>query len=196
MIIAMPEFILASTSSIRMKILDQAGIKFKSIKPKQEEPRATGFATPESYVKFCSQQKANEISLSHLDNIVVGCDQTVYFQSQILNKVANKKECIDRLTAFSGKSHQLVNGLSIFQNGKEIFYHGEITTITVRKLPLQHITKYVEEEMPLSSVACYYLEGKGIQLIENIEGNFFSALGLPLLALMNFLNEYKNRVYL
>lgn len=193
MIITLPEFILASTSSIRMKVLNQAGLKFRSIKPKEEEPRSTGFTAPETYVKICAQLKAKEVSQNNLESIVVGCDQTVYFQSQILNKATNKSECIERLMAFSGKSHQLVNGLSIFKNGKEISYHSEVITIMVRELSLQQITKYVEEEMPLSSVACYYLEGKGIQLIRNIDGSFFTALGLPLLALMNFLSDYNKK---
>jgi septum formation protein len=196
MIISLPEFILASISSIRRKVLDQAGLQYKCIKPIAEEPRANGYSSPELYVKICAQQKAKEISLLNNKDIVVGCDQTVYFQSQILNKAANQTECIQRLMAFSGKSHQLINGLSIFQNGEEIHYHAESITVNVRKLSHQQITRYVEEEMPLSSVACYYLEGKGIQLIENIEGSFFTALGLPLLALMNFLTDYNKKVCL
>lgn len=195
MVINLPEFVLASTSSIRRKVLDQAGLKYQCIKPLTEEPRSTGFTSPEKYVKLCAQQKAQEVSNLNLDKIVVGCDQTVSFEAQILNKVSNKEECIQRLMSFSNKTHYLVNGLSIFQNGKEINYHAETIEISVRQISLQQITNYVNDELPLSSVACYYLEGKGIQLIKNINGSFFTALGLPLLALMDFLATYKKEVY-
>lgn len=191
MVTDLPEFILASTSSIRKKILDQAGLKYKCVKPLKEEPRGTGFTSPEAYVKLCAEQKALEVSLLHPKQIVVGCDQTVYFESKILNKASNNEECIARLMAFSGKTHALVNGLAIYQNGKALHYHAETIEVTVRHLTLEQASTYTLTESPLSSVACYYLESKGIQLIKNIKGSFFTALGLPLLALMDFLSEYR-----
>ena len=191
MITDLPEFILASTSSIRKKILDQAGLRYQCVKPLIEEPRGNGFTSPEAYVKLCAQQKAKEVSLLHPSQLVAGCDQTVYFESKILNKAANNEECIQRLMSYSGKSHSLVNGLSFFYNGKEVHYHAETIEVTMRILTLPQVTKYTLEETPLSSVACYYLEAKGIQLIKNINGSFFTALGLPLFALMDFLSEYQ-----
>lgn len=191
MITGLPEFILASTSSIRKKVLDQAGLKYQCAKPLQEEPRGIGFHSAEAYVKTCAQQKALEISLLYPKQIVVGCDQAVYFESQILNKVSSQEECIARLMAFSGKTHSLVNGLSIFQNGHEIHYHAETIEVAMRALTLSQVSQYTMMESPLSSVACYYLESKGIQLIKNIKGSFFTALGLPLLALMDFLSDYQ-----
>lgn len=186
-----PKFILASTSSIRKKVLDQSGLTYSCVKPLVEEPRGTGYTSPESYVKICAQQKAQEVSLLNPQEIVVGCDQTVFFESKILNKATSEEECIERLMAFSGKTHYLVNGLSIFYHGKEIHYHPETIEITVRDLSLHQVKKYTKEESPLSSVACYYLESKGIQLIKSIKGSFFTALGLPLLALIDFLSEFQ-----
>lgn len=191
MIIDLPEFILASTSGIRKKILDQAGIQYQCIKPLNEEPRGSGFDSPEKYVQICARQKAQEISALHKNQIVVGCDQTLYFESKILNKVSSVEECIERLMSFSGKTHYLVNGLSIYHGNKEIHYHLETIEVSVRDLTLSQVKKYTQEESPLSSVACYYLESKGIQLIKNIKGNFFTALGLPLLALVEFLSDYQ-----
>lgn len=187
----LPEFILASTSTIRKKILDQAGLTYICKKPVSEEPRANKEISTIDYVKICAQQKAREISNTTPEHLICGCDQSVAFQSQTLNKVANLEECIERLITFSGKSHQLVNGLSIFKNGRELFYHTEIVNISFRNISKEQIIEYVRDEKPLSSVACYYLEGKGIQLIKNIEGNFFTALGLPLFALLDFLNDYQ-----
>lgn len=191
MVTTLPTFVLASTSGIRRKILDQAGLQYECVKPLREEPRAVGFNIPEEYVKVCARQKASEISEKTPNKIICGCDQTVFFESQILNKVHSTEECVQRLVSFSGKTHQLVNGLSIYKNGKEIHYHAETITIKMRHCNTDQIRNYVQTEQPLSSVACYFLEGKGIQLIQNIEGSFFTALGLPLLALIDFLTEYQ-----
>ena len=75
--------------------------------------------------------------------------------------------------------------------GRLIHYHAETIEVTMRALTLSQVSQYTMMESPLSSVACYYLESKGIQLIKNIKGSFFTALGLPLLALMDFLSDYQ-----
>jgi septum formation protein len=47
-----------------------------------------------------------------------------------------------------------------------------------------------EGESLLSSVGCYRLEGRGIQLFSRIEGNYFTILGLPLLPVLSALREH------
>jgi len=187
----MPNFILASNSSIRKKILNNAGIQYTPVSPQKDEPRADKNENPEDYVLKCAKFKAHEISDQYPDDIVVGCDQIVFFEGQVLNKVDNQKEGIDRLLSFSGKNHKLINGLSIYSRKKEVF-----STVTATEMVMHHLTEdiiksYFEKENPLSSVACYFLEGYGIQLLEEIKGDFFSALGLPLLKITSFLKNFK-----
>lgn len=187
----MPKFILASNSSIRKKILDNAGIQYTPVSPQKEEPRAIDIDQPKDYVLKCARFKAEEISEQHPHDIVVACDQIVYFEDRVLNKVDNQEEGIQRLLSFSGKTHQLINGLSICNHKKEVF-----STVTSTEMVMHHLTEdiikaYFKKENPLSSVACYFLEGYGIQLIKEINGDYFSALGLPLLAITSFLKDFK-----
>jgi septum formation protein len=61
--------------------------------------------------------------------------------------------------------------------------------MTMRELSPQFIGRYLAAVGPaaLSSVGAYQVEGRGIQLFEKIDGDFFAILGLPLLPLLAFL---------
>ncbi len=187
------EFILASTSSIRKKILDGAGLKYRAMSPINEEPRAKKDEDLDEYLHLCALGKAIEISRQYPNTPVFGCDQVVYFENKILNKVQSNAEAIDRLLSFNGKTHELVNGLSCCLNGKEFSFGISKTAIKMRHLDHETIASYIDDEQPLSSVACYFLEGKGIQLIQEIDGDYFSALGLPLLKIIDALEAINKK---
>jgi septum formation protein len=93
---------------------------------------------------------------------------------------------IDRLMALSGKTHSLNSAVCLVRNGEVLWTHVETTHITFRKLDPAFVGRHLGRvgRKALTSVGAYQIEGEGAQLIEHIDGDFFSIIGLPLLPLL------------
>lgn len=191
--------ILASGSAIRRKILDDAGIPFEVLKGNGEEVAPAPGEDAVSYVTRCAAEKALDCWRAHGEALagarIIGCDQVVRFEGEILRKVRSDEEAIARLASFRGKTHELVNGFAIVEGGELRVERHRIVTLTMRELPLAEIEAYIALERPLSSVACYFLEGQGMKLVAELDGDYFSALGLPLSFVVDELLERGERLF-
>lgn len=182
-------FVLASGSAIRKRILDDAGLAYEAVPAPMDEPRPRSGEVAEHYVLRAAEAKALAVSTLRPGKLVVGCDQVVAFDGKILTKVETQDAACERLQILSGNEHFLVNGMVLVGPDGGIMRHLEVVQLTMRTLDERTIRDYVERENPLSSVACYFLEGRGLQLIEDMQGSFHSALGLPVLSLMSLLER-------
>ena len=78
------------------------------------------------------------------------------------------------------------------RDGQSLWHVVETAQLTMRPLSDTAIAAYLEQAGPevLDSVGAYRLEGLGAQLFSEIEGDFFTVLGLPLLPLLAFLRQH------
>lgn len=187
----MTDIILASKSVHRQTLLKNAGVKFiaKSAdidEREVEQPLIEAGLGGEDVAEVLAIAKATEISKSHVDSYVIGCDQTLSLGDELLHKVTNMKEAQKRLLQLSGKKHQLNAAVSLVRNGEVIWSHVEVAAITMRKLDPGFIGRHLSDagETILSSVGAYQIEGLGVQLFEKVEGDYFSIIGLPVLPLL------------
>jgi len=192
------EFILASSSQSRYKILKNAGLRFKQIKPLFNEERdkhlvVSKISNPVKYTKLLSYKKAESISKNSKGSIVVGCDTVIYYENNIINKANNFDEAFLKLKKMSGKKHIIVSGMSILKNNKGLLSTYEKTEINMRKLSDKEIKLYLETngKKILNSVGCYQIENLGPLIIRNIKGDFYNVMGFPLFKFLNFLLENK-----
>ncbi len=188
-----PKIILGSTSSIRKAILKNAGLGFVVRKPRVDEKalrNATTIKNAQEMSAFLAQKKALSIKADPRD-LIIGSDQILEFENDQYAKAQTLEEAKKRLRIFSGKHHFLVGTTVLAKNGKIIWCHQARSRMIVRKLSEKNIDTYIERvgEGILASVGCYEVEGLGITLFKNIEGDFFSVLGLPLLPLLKALRE-------
>jgi len=187
------DLVLASTSAIRKKILTEAGVSFRSLVGDGPEPDPRPREGAEDYVVRCAEAKARACWAKHGGElgsaVVLGGDQVVRFRGQILRKVSTPADAIDRLMAFQTSPHELVNGLVLLVDGEVALRHTGQVTLGVRRLSRSQIERYVQREQPLASVACYFLEGEGIKLIDRFDGDYHAALGLNVRLVVDFLLE-------
>ena len=193
------KFILASSSSSRYKILKDAGFSFIKISPETDEEKIKKKIRknkkPSFIAKKLSYEKAKSVSLKkkYFNHTVIGCDTLIYIGDKIFDKAKNISEAKKKLTNLSGKKHNIVSGVTIFRQGKKIYQFSETSQVKIRKLNKNKIDNYLIKtgEQILSSVGCYQVEALGPVIIEDIKGDFFNVMGLPLFKLLKYVSKNK-----
>ena len=192
----MKKLILASASRHRAKILDDAGLSFGQISSDLDEraieaPLAEADVLPEDRAQILAEAKAVDVSEKHPGHLVIGCDQILSFEGDVLHKCKDMEEARRRLLLLSGKTHTLSSAVVLVENGETLWRHVTNCAMTMRPLTPQFIGRHLSDvgDGILGSVGAYQIEGPGIQLFEEMEGDMFSIIGLPLLPLLDQLRK-------
>lgn len=187
------QIILASGSAIRRQILDGAGLNYDVIvKPVDEAAIKASMlaegAKPREIADALAEAKAIKVSRAN-PGFVIGADQIMVMDGKIFDKPKDIEEARARLLSMRGKSHRLIGAVVICENGAPVWRHASKTTLHVREFSEPFLDAYfaAEGESVLSSVGGYKFEGRGSQLFSQVEGDFFSILGLSLLPVLDYL---------
>jgi len=183
--------VLASGSIHRRELLKNAGVDF-TVEPSElderaiEAPLLDSGVGPEDVAAILAEAKAGDISERHPGEIVIGADQTLSLDDTVFHKPANMEEARRTLLTLSGRTHSLNSAVVLVENGAVTWRHVATAQITMRELDPGFIGRYLAAagQKALTSVGAYQIEGIGIQLIEKVEGDFFTIVGLPLLPLL------------
>jgi septum formation protein len=187
--------ILASTSKIRGKILNAAGIKFSVLDSELDEEKAKNSLkelSPHEISMELARLKSERISKRHPEAMTIGADQVLAFENRIFNKPASRAEAEEQLSMLRNATHALYSAISCAIGGIEVWSHCSEARLTMRDFSTEFLSSYLDGNPAdyLSSVGAYKLEETGIQLFEKIEGDYFTILGLPILPLLGFLRQH------
>ena len=188
------DYILASSSNSRYKILKNAGFIFKQLDPRCDEEEIKSkikkAISPTSLVKKLSYAKSLSISKNkkYAKKKIIGGDTLVYLNNTIFDKAKTLEEAKWKIKKLSGKKHKIISGITICRNGKIIWQRSVSTDIKIRKLTNSQINLYLQKsgKQILQSVGCYQIESLGPNIVESIEGDFFNVMGLPLFELLKY----------
>jgi septum formation protein len=188
--------ILASQSPFRAQILKNAGIEFRAEAARVDErsveaPLRGSGASPEDTALILAEAKALDVSSRHRDALVIGADQTLALEDEIFHKPKDMEEARRHLLRLSGRTHQLNSALALVKNGETVWRHVSAARMTMRPLTPHFIGRHLARVggIALKSVGAYQYEGEGIQLFEQIEGDYFTIVGLPILPLLHELRR-------
>jgi septum formation protein len=185
------KIILASQSPRRKQLLQQIGLEDFEIQESAYKEDMTLNKSPRKLAEFLAFQKAKDVARRYKEAIVIGGDSIIFLDGKIYGKAKDKQEAVKMLQLFSGKKVGCVSGLAIIdiKNGKRIVTHG-VGWLQFRKLSLKEIEKYVRKEDNILGVAGgFNIVNKGAVLIDSIEGDFYSIVGLPVTKLYLGLKE-------
>jgi MAF protein len=183
--------ILASSSSYRQSLLKKINLPFNTFSPNIDESPLEG-EKPNALVQRLSELKARE-AIKHFSNgLVIGSDQVAIFNDQILGKPHNKVNAVKQLSLFSGKTVTFLTGLCVYDiktnHTKQCV---EPFNVTFRNLSQAQIQAYCDAEQPYNCAGSFKSEGLGICLFKKLQGDDPNSLiGLPLIKLTSFLNEF------
>ncbi|HEU4986268.1 MAG TPA: Maf-like protein [Rhizobiaceae bacterium] len=190
------DIILASNSPFRKRLLENAGLEFRTVSPETDERAVEttlegSDVTPDDVALILGEAKAQDVSQRNPDAWVIGSDQTLSLDGRIFHKPADMEDARRHLLALSGKTHQLNSAAVIARGGETVWRHVGVAHLTMRKLAPGFIGRHLAEvgDKALSSVGAYQIEGRGIQLFEKIDGDYFTIVGLPMLPLLASLRE-------
>ena len=188
--------ILASGSASRRRMLDAVGLAFEVDVPRVDEEAAKASLrlkglTPRDQADALAELKALSIS-NRRSGLVIGADQMLSVGQDVLDKPATMDEARAHLRVLSGKTHVLLTAVVVARDGEIIWRHMETPRLKMRTLSEDFIETYLSRagEDVIKSVGAYQLENFGAHLFERVDGDYFSILGLPLLALLAFLREH------
>jgi septum formation protein len=192
----MNPLVLASGSAIRATLLRHAGIDFDVVKPRVDEEavklglRAEG-VKPRDQADALAEVKALSVSRSR-PGFVIGADQMLALGDEVFDKPADRAGAREHLQRLSGQHHELLCAAVVARDGQIIWRHIETPRLTMRPLSAGFIESYLDAvgDAAFASVGAYQLEGRGAQLFDRIQGDYFSILGLPLLPLLRFLRGH------
>ncbi len=190
----MPQITLASGSSIRAKMLRDAGVDFTVEIPRVDEDtilrslEAEG-AKPADIADTLAEYKARRISGRNPSVLVIAADQVLACNGQIYSKPKDMAQAREHLLALKGQGHQLLSAAVIYEGAKPVWRHVGRAQLAMRDFSDAFLDDYLEKagEDILHCVGCYQLESHGVNLFSRVQGDYFTILGLPLLEVLAFL---------
>ena len=184
--------VLASKSAARRTLLEGAGIPI-DVKPADIDERAiesgAGFDNGETVASMLAREKAKAVAKKYPGRMVLGADQTLALGERRFSKAADRAGARDQLIALRGQTHALHSGVAVLRDGAVLFEHVAAARLTMRAFSDAFLEQYLDEvgDAATASVGGYQLEGRGAQLMERVEGDHFTVLGMPLFPLLEWM---------
>ena len=174
---------LASSSPRRRQLLEMLGIPVQVVPSNVPEVRRP-VETPVDYVERLAREKA----LSVPGSLVLGADTTVVVRDEVLEKPIDAADALRMLRKLQGRTHQVVTSVALVAD-ETIHQATDVTNVVFRRLDDAMLEAYVATGEPMDKAGAYGIQGFGAALVERIDGDFFSVMGLPLRLVLELLER-------
>jgi len=192
----MRKIILASTSRYRRGLMERLGLPFEAAAPdydeEAEKDRLPSDTPTEALVSHLGRGKALSLAARFPDAILIGSDQAVDLDGEILGKPGTEDAAVRQLLRLAGRAHRLLTSLVVHdaRTGRTLDAL-DVHEVHLRPLDEAEARRYVLRDRPLDCAGSYKIEGPGIALFERITGDDATGvIGLPLIALARLLREH------
>ncbi len=174
----MKQLILASKSPRRKELLEKCGIPFSvDVADIDESICETNPLTSE--IENLAFRKAKTVLERHPDSVVIGSDTIVVLNNEVLGKPKDRADARRMLEGLSGTTHQVITGLCILSCNRQYISH-TVSDVTFSPLSEEEIEDYIASGEADDKAGAYGIQGLAGKFISNIDGDYYSIMGLPL----------------
>jgi septum formation protein len=173
----LPKLLLASSSPRRSEILRLVGWPFEKVAVEVDESLNENEA-PADYVERLALAKAHDAASRNLNGLIVAADTTVVIDELILAKPVDSEEARRMLRALQGRWHQVLTGVALVSAQTARVAH-ESTEVRFAAMTDQEIAWYISTGEPNDKAGAYAIQGLGARFIQEIRGDYFNVMGLP-----------------
>ncbi len=174
---------LASSSPRRRQLLEMLGIPVRVIASNIPEVRRP-LETALDYVERLAREKARGVT----GRLVLGADTTVIVRDEVLEKPVDEADALRMLMKLQGRTHQVVTSVALVHED-HVHQATDVTNVGFRRVSEAYLRAYVATGEPMDKAGAYGIQGYGAALVERIEGDFFSVMGLPIRLVLRLLDE-------
>lgn len=171
---------LASRSPRRAEILRAAGWPFEAVAADIDESVQLG-EDANSYVKRLALTKAQTVARRVTEGLILGADTTVLVDGEMLGQPADDEDARRMLKLLSGKWHEVLTGVALIQLGEAapVLVDHEATRVRFAEMSAEEIDWYVSTGEPRGKAGAYGIQGHAALFVEEIAGDYFNIVGLP-----------------
>ncbi len=186
------KFILASQSPRRRELLSSLISDFEIIVDNSDEFILPEIPPEDAVVQLALKKAQNVAAVAEGEALVIGADTVVCIDGKILGKPRDEKEAEEMLNRLSGREHYVLTGVAVVdRESKKSVSAAQKTAVRFRELTEREIKSYVKSGEPLDKAGAYGIQGKASVFVEEICGDYFNVVGLPLCTLYKLLsNEF------
>jgi len=186
----MRKIVLASASPRRKELLTQLHLEFE-VEPSEYLEAIDRKFSPVAVVRFLSQEKASAVASKHPDSLIIAADTIGVIDGQVIGKPESSADALKMLRRLSGRTHTVITGFTVLDTstGRTIT-HTVKTEVTFHRLTKADIGAYVATGEWLDKAGAYAIQGRGAVLIQEIRGDYYNVVGLPLSALARALKKF------
>ena len=173
--------ILASNSPRRKELLAGLDVDFEVRVLKDIDESYPDTLAGEEIPRYISMQKAKAyIPTLAADEVLITSDTIVYVDGKVLGKPKDADDARDMLRMLSGRTHEVITGVTIVEAGAEPRSFATTTRVTFKQLTDQEIDYYITHYRPFDKAGAYGIqEWIGYIGVTSIEGSYFNVMGLP-----------------
>jgi septum formation protein len=183
-----PSLVVATTSPYRLALLDRLGLRYTAVPHRVDERRAQPTGDGMTVARALAVAKAESVAHEHPDALVLGSDQVVELDGELLGKPGDEAGARAQLARMAGRTHHLVTAVALRRPDGLVDDHVDLHVMRMRALTPAQIASYVARDLPLDCAGSYKIEALGIALLEAIHGDDHTAIiGLPLMATVRLL---------
>lgn len=184
-----PSLILASTSSFRKALMTAAGLPFLAEAPGVPEDAAPGLS-PRALARRLARLKAEAVAARHPGALVIGADQTLDLEGELLRKPETRAQARRQLASLAGRRHALHTAIAL-AGGRAGRTRAAVESVHLAMRPLARgeIEAYLDTREWEGCAGGYRIEGRGIALFESVRGDYHAVVGLPMVRLIGLLRE-------
>ncbi|WP_024620522.1 Maf family protein [Metaclostridioides mangenotii] len=182
--------VLASASPRRKEILENYNVKFNIIKSEIDEV-ILGHESPVQAVVRLALEKGTDVASKNQGDLVIAADTIVVLNDMILGKPKDESDAYKTLNSLSGREHQVVTGISLIniaENKKVVDY--VVSEVKFKHLSDKVISDYLKTGEFQDKAGAYGIQGYGALLVDEIKGDYFNIVGLPISKLSDLLIKY------